>query len=275
MDTFFNLSKIFWALANPGNFIVLVLVLSLLFKWRKLTFLTVLSLIVLTVYPVGNLLLQPLETRFSQPAELPDDIAGVIVLGGGEDAELTSIWGQPQFSSGADRVMAIPVLVKKFPDKPVIFTGGAGSVLRPEYRGADSVKAWLSTIVSSGQVLFERKSRNTYENAVFSAKVLPNGSLVDQGSGWLLVTSSFHMPRSVGIFRKQGWKIIPYPVDYYSRPFSIDYLRFNLADNLLELGIGVREWIGLAAYYATGKTDDWFPGEKAPEQTNELQAKSI
>lgn len=264
LDTFFNLSKIFWAVANPGNFLVLVLVLSLLFRWRKILFVTVLSLMLLTVYPLGNLLLQPLEKRFSQPVQLPEDLAGIIVLGGGEDAELTAQWDQPQFSSGADRVMTLPGLMKRFPDKPVIFTGGSGSVLKPEFRGADTVKAWMDGFADSGQVIFERNSRNTYENALFSGQVLPEGSSIDQGSGWLLVTSAFHMPRSVGIYRQQGWKVIPYPVDYYSQPFALDNFKFDLAGNLKNVAIGMREWIGLLAYYATDKTADWFPAEDLP-----------
>ncbi|WP_271272891.1 YdcF family protein [Aliamphritea hakodatensis] len=273
MDTFFNLSKIFWALANPGNFIVLLLVVSMLFSWKKITFLTVLSLIVLTVYPVGNLLLQPLENRFSQPGKIPDNIAGVIVLGGGENAELSSIWGQPQFSEGADRVMTLPGMLKRFPDKPIIFTGGSSSVLKPEYRGADTVKAWLEEFSLSENIIYERQSRNTYENALYSGQVLPQASSIDQGDGWLLVTSAFHMPRSVGIYRQQGWKVIPYPVDYYSQPFEFDSVRFDLADNLGNLGTAVREWIGLLAYYATGKTEEWFPAEDV--MSGQTQALSI
>ncbi|WP_261843532.1 YdcF family protein [Aliamphritea ceti] len=271
MDTFFNLSKIFWAVANPGNFIVLMLVVSMLFGWKKLTFLTVFSLMVLTVYPIGNLLLQPLESRFSQPEKLPENIAGIIVLGGGEDAELTSIWGQPQFSEGADRVMTLPMMLKRFPDKPIIFTGGSGSVLKPEFRGADTVKAWLDEFSLAENIIYERQSRNTYENALFSGQVLPEAVSIDQGDGWLLVTSAFHMPRSVGIYRQQGWKVIPYPVDYYSKPFALDNFRFDLAGNLSDFGTAVREWIGLGVYFATGKTDNWFPVERAvTEQPQEL-----
>ena len=56
----------------------------------------------------------------------------------------------------------------------------------------------------------ERRSRNTQENAEFSkALVAPK-----EGERWLLVTSAFHMPRSVGLFRKAGFAVEPYPVDW-------------------------------------------------------------
>ena len=56
----------------------------------------------------------------------------------------------------------------------------------------------------------ERRSRNTQENVEFSkAMVAPKS-----GERWLLVTSAFHMPRSVGLFRKAGFAVEPYPVDW-------------------------------------------------------------
>lgn len=264
MDLFFWLSKAFWVVADPGNLLIFILIIALLMGWRMLTALTVSMLLVLVFYPLGNLLLQPLETRFTVPQEMPEKVAGVIVLGGGESAELSAYWGAPQFGLAGDRYMSILPLLKQYPDVPVIMTGGSGSVLKPEYRGADVVQEWMAAQGLGDRLIYERDSRNTFENAIYSADVLPERADIADEKGWLLVTSAFHMPRSVSIFRKQGWAVLPYPVDYYSKPFSISEPNSDLSENMQILSLGVREWLGLTAYYFTDKTDSWFPSEQAP-----------
>jgi uncharacterized SAM-binding protein YcdF (DUF218 family) len=74
-----------------------------------------------------------------------------------------------------------------------------------------------------------------------------------------LITSAFHMPRSVGIARKQGIDVIPYPVDYRSNSEDLRQVDFDLFDHLKALEPGWKEWIGLTVYYWTGKTSDWWP----------------
>lgn len=264
MDLFFWLSKAFWVVANPGNLLIFLLVLSLLLRWRFACSVVSMLLFVLVFYPLGHLLLQPLESRFAVPETAPQEIAGIIVLGGGEDAELSAVWGAPQFKAAGDRYMAILPLIKQYPDAPVIISGGSSSILEPEFRGADVVQSWMAAQGLEARLIYERDSRNTFENAIYSADVLPEGADIADPKGWLLVTSAFHMPRSVSIFRKQGWQVIPYPVDYYSKPLSLLEPRVSFGWNVHELGIGVREWIGLTAYYLTDKTDSWFPAEQTP-----------
>ena len=76
---------------------------------------------------------------------------------------------------------------------------------------------------------------------------------------WVLVTSAYHMPRSMGLFRKEGMTVIPYPVDYFtSGKVGLDR-GFSLAERLALLRIAVREWVGLTAYYILGRIDSWFP----------------
>lgn len=103
----------------------------------------------------------------------------------------------------------------------------------------------------------ERASRNTLENAEFSkALVAPK-----PGERWLLVTSAFHMPRSVGLFRKAGFDVEPYPVDWRVGGPGDLFAFTNIAvDGLGRTDLGLREWIGLLAYRATGKIDDLLPG---------------
>jgi len=125
-----------------------------------------------------------------------------------------------------------------------------------EYKGADVAKMVLEQQgMNISHVIFETESRNTYENAVLS-KVLAKPV---SGENWILITSAFHMPRSIGIFCRAGWPMIPYPVDHYSWPGHLFRVDLGLAGHLGNLAMGIREWLGLVAYYATGKTTALIP----------------
>jgi uncharacterized SAM-binding protein YcdF (DUF218 family) len=105
--------------------------------------------------------------------------------------------------------------------------------------------------------MFEAKSRNTFENAVFTRDLVKPKA----GETWLLVTSAWHMPRSVGIFRRAGFPVIPYPVAYRTFGDERDFrMSVPTLDKLSALELGVREWIGLLAYWLSGKTNALFPG---------------
>jgi uncharacterized SAM-binding protein YcdF (DUF218 family) len=111
--------------------------------------------------------------------------------------------------------------------------------------------------VAPERILIEQQSRNTVENAVLSKQI----AQPKPGERWLLVTSAYHMPRSVGVFRQAGFPVEPYPVDWRTRGFA-DALRpfSTIGDGLRRTDTAVREWIGLAAYWLTGRTSAFFPG---------------
>ncbi|MBT4260207.1 MAG: YdcF family protein, partial [Nitrospina sp.] len=102
------------------------------------------------------------------------------------------------------------------------------------------------------RVRFESDSKNTLENALKSYELIKPAP--DQR--WILVTSAFHMPRSVGLFRKVGWNVIPYPVDFNTTK-SIR-LKFDLRE-IGRFSQGIREWVGLFIYWAMGRTSELFP----------------
>jgi uncharacterized SAM-binding protein YcdF (DUF218 family) len=103
----------------------------------------------------------------------------------------------------------------------------------------------------------ERNSRNTYENAVFTKAL----AAPKPGERWLLVTSAYHMPRSVGLFRKAGFAVEPYPVDWRVGRGADIFAFTNIAgDGLGRTDTAMREWIGLVAYRLTGKTSELLPG---------------
>lgn len=261
--TFFYLSKILWFFTNPFHFFILLVFcgLALLYlKWMRcakvlLTFAT-LCMLVITIYPVGDILMSPLEQRFSRPQPLPEKIDGIIILGGSVKQELSAVWNTLESNSGSERITKAVALANQYPEAKVVFTGGSGLMQgTPTSEAEIAEKMLLDLGVKRERLLLEDGSKNTYQNATLSKKLLDDN--ID--GNWLLVTSAFHMPRSVGVFHSVGWKVIPYPVDYRSLPAGHRRFRFDYEENMVNLKYALHEWIGLAAYFYTEKTRVFFP----------------
>ncbi|MGB8277822.1 MAG: YdcF family protein [Methylovirgula sp.] len=261
---FFVLSKLFWLVAEPINFILILGVLGVGLSfghWARfgcrLAATAVILLAIAGFSPFGALLLRPLENRFPAPPAAMPAPAGIIVLGGALDADLTFARGAPTLLAPAARLTAGVALARRFPKARLVFTGGSADISGKGASEAPAVRdLWLSLGVPADQMIFEEKSRNTWENALFTR------ALVDPrpDETWLLVTSAWHMPRSVGIFRKAGFKVTAYPVDYETYGDNRDLRPPRVAlDEMTMLDNAMHEWIGLVAYHLTGKTDAWFP----------------
>lgn len=264
-QAFFVLSKLAWAFLSPGNLILfgfilgtLLLVMGFRPLAKRLLVIDAIIAFIVLGYPVGDYLIRPLEKRFPVPtiAELPKNIDGIIVLGGGEDLPRTLSWHHPEVGNGADRYFGTKLLADHYPNAPVIFTGGSGQIKLQHMGTEASLAKQLLTImgISPERLIIESNSRNTYENFKYTKQLLPKPD-----GTYLLVTSAFHMPRAVGVARKFGIHVVPYPVDFRSNSDSIRSWDFDFAGHLDSLEPAWREWIGLTVYYITGKTSAWLP----------------
>ncbi len=265
MDSlFFWLSKIIWLFIEPDNLLVFLVVagLVLLLKGaylqaKILMSFTAFIMVVILFCPVGQWLLHPLEMQFPVNPTLPKKIDGIIVLSGSEDSFRSAMWGQVELNDAAERNFAFIKMIKRYPDAKHVFTGGTGRLTKKEYKAADVArKLFAEQGLDISKIIFEDQSRNTYENAKFTYEKIKPGP----GENWVLITTSRHMPRSVGVFNKLGWTVIPYPVDHHTERnnFIIGKPRFGA--NLKVLTFAVKEWVGLLAYYITGKTTGILPG---------------
>lgn len=264
MDTlFFWASKLIWLLISPDTLFLILFILAWgLFICKKIesakklmTFLVIVLLIV-ALFPVGEWILYPLEKRMTTNPKLPDKVDGVIVLGG-STANMRSVsWDQVELNESAERNFAFISLSKKYPEAKLVFTGGSGSLTNQELKEATLMRRLFEEQgLDLSRIIFEDASRNTYENAIFTMKkVKPHIS-----EKWILITSAAHMPRSVGIFCKAGWPVLPYPVDHLSVPGNLFRIELNLSKHLMKLKKGMREWTGLVAYRLSGKTSSFFP----------------
>ncbi|MBL4893179.1 MAG: YdcF family protein [Rhizobiaceae bacterium] len=261
---FFYASKILGAMLQPSFMAITILLLGFILSFTKFKKLSraalafsVFSLLMMSFSPLGYWLLVPLEERISKPA-LPYDVHGIIILGGGFDSTVSTARNISELNRSADRFIEGTILAKKFPNAKILYSGGSASILSETKAGAEIAgPMFIDLGIEKSRLILESKSRNTYENAVYSFKsVKPK-----PWENWLLITSAFHMPRSLGIYRKIGWKnIIPWPVDYQTRG-PVDYFKFSAFPNqtIGRTDLAAREWTGLLAYWITGKTDALFP----------------
>jgi uncharacterized SAM-binding protein YcdF (DUF218 family) len=247
---FYWASKIFWALAQPSNLLLLLLLAGALAMARGrrrlaswLLYPAVLAFLLVGVFPVGDWLLLPLENRFPAPADPPAEVDGIIVLGGAIKFAVAERRGTLALDDSAERDITMIELARDYPDARLIYTG-AGS--------------WPSFARRHGlgeRVVFEDRARNTYENAMFSKQL----AAPQPGERWLLVTSAAHMPRSVGAFRQVGWPVIPYPVDYRTTGGVEILVAPDVAGRWNEFDQAVKAWIGLLAYRLSGRSSALFP----------------
>jgi uncharacterized SAM-binding protein YcdF (DUF218 family) len=266
MDTlFFYLSKTVWPLLQPDALIIYVLVAILFLmqtgrhkaaKW--LTAVTAVLLLVVAVFPIGDWMLYKLESRFPVNPPLPRQVDGIIVLGGTIDALSSVEWEQVELSASVDRLIAFAALARRYPRAQLVMSGGSGDILSQDYREADVAGQFFDTIgLDTDRVILERESRNTMENVMYSREQVKPAA----GENWIVVTSAFHMPRTMGIFCKQQWQVIPWPVDHYTSSAGLKRLHFNLLGNLQTLVFASHEWAGLLVYRLTGRTSTLFPAD--------------
>lgn len=260
---FYYLSKILWFFIQPLNLTIFLLLAGLIAgtggRRRLAVTGSVLAFLILALSAwtsLGAMMLNPLEGRFPRPP-LPQKVDGIVVLGGGFEGAINLARGGYELSSSGDRMVETAILARRFPQAKVVVSGGNGSLFLDGEGDADTAPRLLGPLgVSADRLVLEDKSRNTYENAVFSRKLVEP----KPGETWLLVTSAFHMPRAKALFDKAGFPTVPWPVDYRtSGKEGVGLFRDNAADSLENTTMAIREWIGLFAYWLSGRIDRPFP----------------
>src|SRR5215510_3594219 len=202
----------------PSNFLIglglfgAMLLLTRFDRLGRRLMVTALILLAICAFsPLANFLLYPLEQRFPKWDSSRGDPDDIIVLGGPLDADLSAAHGVPVISGAADRIISGATLALRYPNARLVYTGGSPNLLHNDAKEADYATALFQGLgIPKSRLTMERQSRNTRENAEFSKQI----AMPKQGERWLLVTSAYHMPRSVGVFRKVGFPIEAYPVDW-------------------------------------------------------------
>ena len=260
---FFIFSKILWFFASPLHLLLFALGAGLYFAPRRrfgrpLATSATLALALIAFSPVSSLMLRALEDRFPARKQVMEPPRGIIVLGGAVDERIAASRGQTSLNEAAERMTEAVALARLYPQAMLVFSGGTSALLPSDVREAQVArKLWTDLGVAPERMVFEDRSRNTWENAEFTQQLVHPGN----AERWLLITSAYHMPRAMGIFRALGMTPIAYPVDFRTYGNGDD-LR-PPGDSTLAIRnfeIALREWLGLLAYRLSGRTDTLLPG---------------
>lgn len=254
----FFASKILALVTQPLLWVCALLLLSLLVlrRWpragRRLVGAALAVLVLMAWKPLPEAVIRQLESHYPEmaPNAKLEGYVGVVVLGGATESGRTQMAHlQPMLNDAAERMTGTVAVLRTNPHLRVLFTGGEGSLMGIGQTEAERAKMFFDSLgVKDAQVQYESASRNTYENAVLTAK-LPG---VDPTQRWLLMTSAWHMPRSMATFQKAGWNVTAYPVDFRTGESS-DWLDFSMAGGAVDWQLALHELVGLLAYKLSGR----------------------
>jgi uncharacterized SAM-binding protein YcdF (DUF218 family) len=247
---FFTLSKLFWLIFAPSHLLALTsigaaILLTMKFEriGRRLAIASAVLFVVIGISPTGTWLTRPLEDRFPRP-EWPSHIDGVLVLGGGLRTSILESRRAPATEMSEARLVSAYELARRYPGARVLFSGGSASVGGAKVTEAQAARYIFGQMgLSPKRLLLEDRSRNTWENILFSRKLAKPGP----GETWVLATSAIHLPRAMRVAERMHWKMIPWPTDYltaHNQPVGLA----DVSGNLTLVDDAVHEWIGLLAY---------------------------
>jgi uncharacterized SAM-binding protein YcdF (DUF218 family) len=266
---FYYVSKVAWFFATPSNLLVslilLGLVLALFTPMRTfgigMSLVFTLATIALGLLPIASYILLPLEERFPAFRDDGRPVDGIVLLGGSVEASDSVARGMIVANESAERVLDTIQLAHRYPNARILISGGGGTVFGDGAAEAPVIAHYFKSIgIDPARIIVEDRSRTTAENATFSRELVNPR----EGERWLLVTSAWHMPRAVGVFRKAEFTVTPYPVDFRTAGGSRTHRPFAfVSEGLRRLDIGTKEWAGLIGYYLTGRTAEVFPGSQA------------
>jgi uncharacterized SAM-binding protein YcdF (DUF218 family) len=260
---FFILSKTVAVLMRPSVFITAIGVIGLVLlltrfrrAGRRLTITSFILLLIVGISPLASILTHFLEARFPKWDASRGAPDGIVVLGGAISPGLSRRHGEPILGEDAGRVLAIAKLARAYPQARIIYSGGDGTLLGKDGAEAEYLQPLLESFgIARTRVMLEPLARNTAENATFSkAMAQPK-----PGERWLLVTSAQHMPRSIGAFRTAGFPVEAYPVAWHTDVAYNFTPSLGIGWGLVRLDSVANEYIGLVAYWLTGRSSSLWP----------------
>lgn len=256
MSSFETVYRFFgWWIINIDLFFILLLLIGILLlvlsrkRWgKRLIVASCAGFLFFAIVPIGLWTFENLENRFPEIKQIPPNTKGMILLGGSFDQMTTLARGETAYNLTAGKLIKFVGLARAYPHLKLVFTGNLFET--------ETAKREFKTLgLDPSRVIFEGNSKDTKENAEKTAELIkPN--LDDQ---WLLITSAYHMPRSVGLFEKVGFKVIPYPVDYHSPGNYEMWFFIGLKMNLEAWHASSREWLGMVANYIMGRSNEIYP----------------
>ena len=254
----FFASKVIALLTQPLAWLALLLVIAFFQLPRRpdrarKVLAGALALLLLTGWlPLPDAIIRHLENQYPEVNldQALGDFEGAIILGGSQEtADISQAHSHPQLNSAAERLTVAVSLAQRLPALKLVFTGGEGALVASGPTEAQRSKVFFDSMgIAANRVQYESTSRNTHENATLTRQLAG----VDPHKRWLLITSAWHMPRSLATFQKQGWNVTAYPVDYRTADQTA-WTDYSMKQGAERWQLALHELVGIAAYRVTGR----------------------
>lgn len=241
----FFLKKLLSALLLPIPIVIALLFIALILFWTMRHYqktnitliLALLTLLTFSLHPIPNIMINRLESQYPTLAIMPANAAAIVVLGGGVRGNTESPPNTQLSSASLSRLIEAFRLYHQQPNSKIILSGGRvyGSV--SESKTMRNLALVLG--IPTKDLMIENGSRDTYHEALYLKPILTHQTFV-------LVTSAYHMPRAIALFKKQGMHPIAAPTQFIAKQnsYTIKYYLPN-ATNLIISDIAIHEYLGL------------------------------
>jgi uncharacterized SAM-binding protein YcdF (DUF218 family) len=250
---FFLLSKLLLFLITPIIWIIILLLFFIFSKNEKLRKRCFKWAFGLLLFFSNSFIFDEFARLWEIPATRYEDLSTYdvgIVLGG--VSVYDEDYDRAQFYRGVDRLIQAIELYRKGVIKKIVFTGGSGRVLHPEMKEGGYIGRYFTYFgIPEKDVLIESESQNTHENALYTKSLLEKEKV---GGSYLLITSAFHMRRSIGCFKVVGMSVTPYSTDRLAGPrkFEFDHLFIPNISTMNDWNSLIHEFVGYLTYKAIG-----------------------
>ena len=233
-----------------------VVIVFFVFKKRKKKKRALLAAIFLTLFFCNHFIFNQFAKLWEVKTITADEIMRPykvgILLGGYSNGHILPNHDRHNFSTVGNRFLNAYELYQTGKIEKIMLVGGSGDILKDQKNEAPMVASFLKRIgVPENDIIVERNSRNTYENAIFTKKILEEKNIK---GNYLLITSAWHMRRAKGCFDKVGISYTPFSVDFFSEKD-----RWHPENTILPDNAGfywweklIKEWVGMVAYWVRG-----------------------
>lgn len=245
---FFFLSKVLSFLVDPFFWIILMFLISI-FHYKKYLRRTYFIIGVTLIFVFSNSFIFNYFNNLwtISKADVKEHFEIGILLGG--MISLSSSEDNIQFSNHNDRLLnTLDLFNNKKIDK-ILITGASGS-LNSELKESHILKKFLIRVgIPDSCILIEEKSKNTHENAIYCKEILKNYS---KKNSYLIITSKYHMRRSLACFKKTNLEVYPYIKKSDRKHFDLEWIVLPQSNILFEWKVLLHEVVGYVTYKIVG-----------------------
>lgn len=248
----FYSTKLINIILNPLNFFFILfffLILCIFFnrtKLKKLSFFLFLYAIFIGYVPLSYVIISKIENYYKTIDVLNENFDGLIVMGGAFNAGVITKERQDiSLNDASERLFKAIEILKVKPNLIIVHTGFSGELNTSGWNESEMAKLFfLKQGLNLQNFIFEDKSRNTFENAMYTSKILKK----HKEKKWGLITSAIHMPRSMLAFKKNSIILHPIPTDYISGTSNIPWFSFSLVNGFNNWSKIIHEVVGIVYY---------------------------